>query len=185
MTTETSNADARTIDLATGARQLIVIGFGAVVAAAGFYFVRFGYLALHQGTQETWGQFGDFVGGIVNPFIGLLTFGALAISIILQSRQLQTSSDELRLSRLELELTRKELTRTAEAQLRSEVALAAHAESAESSTRLGLISFLLARYDEEQRLLAHGDRARLVEERQRELTRIVDGLYEQVTSPVR
>jgi hypothetical protein len=43
--------------------------------------------------RASWGQFGDFMGGMVNPFIGLLTIYLLVTTIAQQSRALdQTES---------------------------------------------------------------------------------------------
>jgi hypothetical protein len=45
--------------------------------------------------QETWGQFGDFVGGVLNPFLAFLAFVLLLATLHLQNRELQNSSREL------------------------------------------------------------------------------------------
>lgn len=42
-----------------------------------------------------WGQFGDFFGGTLNPVFGFLSFLALLLALILQSRELSISSREL------------------------------------------------------------------------------------------
>lgn len=51
---------------------------------------------------EHFGQFGDFIGGTLNPILAFLSFMALLYTIKIQM-------DELKLSREELEATRKEL----------------------------------------------------------------------------
>ena len=56
-------------------------------------------------SNEIWGQFGDYVGGTLNPALSFLALIALLYTIKLQSRG-------LRLSTLELEATRKELSET-------------------------------------------------------------------------
>ncbi len=40
-------------------------------------------------SQEIWGQFGDFVGGIVNPVVGLVTIVLLILTLQSQRRELQ------------------------------------------------------------------------------------------------
>jgi hypothetical protein len=55
------------------------------------------------------GTFGDFIGGTLNPILSFLTFMGLLITIILQSK--------------ELEQTRQELQRSAEAQEKTEITL--------------------------------------------------------------
>lgn len=71
------------------------------------YFVRFP--AGFSANNGDWGTFGDFVGGVLNPFFAFLSFTALLMTIILQSRQLEISSDELRASREELAKTSQAL----------------------------------------------------------------------------
>lgn len=87
-----------------------VVGFMVVLGA---YWIFFDgkIVADHQ----RWGTFGDFVGGVLNPFLGFLTILALLVTIVLQNRQLEVSMRELVASRKELELTREELAKTAAA----------------------------------------------------------------------
>lgn len=73
---------------------LVSIGFFFVVCALMFYFYQFhGSLAEKQ---ESWGQFGDYLGGVLNPIFGFLSFIALLSTLALQSRELRLSTRELR-----------------------------------------------------------------------------------------
>jgi hypothetical protein len=75
-----------------------------------FYFFRFSnWHLIPSGSQEVWGQFGDFIGGTLNPLLSFFGLIALLVTIALQSK-------ELELSRKELKLTRKELKKSAAAQ---------------------------------------------------------------------
>jgi len=65
---------------------------------------------------SAWGQFGDYVGGILNPAFSYVALVLLLFTIIIQSQQLKKSSEGLALSRKELELTRGELKRSSDAQ---------------------------------------------------------------------
>lgn len=65
---------------------------------------------------EHWGQFGDFFGGVLNPFLAFCSFMALLYTINIQSKQLTISTEELK-------ETRKELIASREAQERSSAAL--------------------------------------------------------------
>lgn len=66
------------------------------VGVAGLYAWQFqGGLS---GTQEVWGQFGDYLGGVLNPMLGFLTLLALLVTITLQSRELRLSTEELKKS---------------------------------------------------------------------------------------
>lgn len=51
---------------------------------------------------KSFGEFGDFVGGVANPLLALLGFLALLYTIRLQLNELSLSRDELRLTRSEL-----------------------------------------------------------------------------------
>lgn len=42
-----------------------------------------------------WGEFGDFLGGTLNPLFGLLGLLALLLTVLLQSRELSNSTKEL------------------------------------------------------------------------------------------
>jgi Putative phage abortive infection protein len=48
--------------------------------------------------QDKWGQFGDFLGGVLNPIFSFLALIGLLITIALQVRQLRISAHELRSS---------------------------------------------------------------------------------------
>lgn len=77
-----------------------IIGGTAVLSVWGVYLWQFRFGL--SDSQETWGQFGDFVGGTLNSVFGLLGFLILLSSLRLQAK--------------ELEETRKELRATSEAQ---------------------------------------------------------------------
>ena len=79
------------IDLAI-IRTVMVVAVCASIA----YLVYFGvYLKLPLGLAAEWGQFGDFLGGVVNPVVGVAT-------VILVARTLQTTRQEARDTRNEM-----------------------------------------------------------------------------------
>lgn len=91
------------------------------VLAAALYGIRFAHEGLSS-TQEHWGQFGDFVGGVVNPLLGVLTIWLLLKTLGEQQRAVGAAQESLRVQheslavqRKELELTRRELKESAEA----------------------------------------------------------------------
>lgn len=67
-------------------------------------------------SRELWGQFGDFMGGLLNPLLGLLT-------IWLITKSLHQNSEMLAAAREELELARQEIARGVQVQRDTEVAL--------------------------------------------------------------
>lgn len=64
--------------------------------------------------EDKWGQYGDFIGGITNPIISLLTFGGLLYTILVQRRELALQRRELSNSSKALKATEEELRQTKE-----------------------------------------------------------------------
>jgi hypothetical protein len=71
------------------------------VTALGFYFWRF-HLGLSI-EQHVWGQFGDYVGGTLNPLFAFTALLALLYTVKLQSRELRNSAEQLTKSAKALE----------------------------------------------------------------------------------
>lgn len=63
---------------------------------------------------QGWGVFGDFVGGISNPFISAFTFLALIFTIIQNQKVLRINEQELEETRKEIALTREANEKQAE-----------------------------------------------------------------------
>ena len=63
----------------------------------------------------SWGQLGDYLGGVLNPVFGFLSVFALLVALVLQTRELKLSRESLKLSQEELKLTREEQAKAAEA----------------------------------------------------------------------
>lgn len=85
-----------------------IISLLFIAFVVGFYLQNFGYLGIST-KQEVWAQFGDFVGGTLNPILAFFAFIALLYTIKLQSDSLETSKNEL-------QATREELSKSAKAQ---------------------------------------------------------------------
>lgn len=86
----------------------------ALVVVVVVFLVYFSNFHVSLSTSNAdWGTFGDFVGGTLNPILSFLGLIALLLTIVLQSK--------------ELESTRKELERAASAQEKTEVVLKAQA----------------------------------------------------------
>lgn len=68
----------------------ILVIFGAVlffIVIGSYVFFRFGYSISDDNTD--WGQFGDYIGGVLNPIFGFLTFLGLLLTIVLQAKELE------------------------------------------------------------------------------------------------
>jgi hypothetical protein len=89
------------------------IAIGLVGLVLTFYLMEFnnGF----SSENSDWGTFGDFVGGTLNPILSFLSLTALLLTIVLQSK--------------ELESTRKELERSASAQEKTEAVLSKQSET--------------------------------------------------------
>lgn len=112
---------------------------GVLVAAIAFYASQFqGGLSKEQGT---WGQFGDFVGGAVNPIIGFFTIWLLAVSLRQNHKALSQANAEL-------ELTRKAIDDAKAMQAATEAALKAQTGIAEHAKDMNNAIVLMKHFDE-------------------------------------
>lgn len=76
---------------------LFVISIVAVVliiSALLFYRIYVGTEFTHS--NEIWGQFGDYFGGLLNPILSFLALIALLVTITLQSKELKLATNEMR-----------------------------------------------------------------------------------------
>ncbi len=95
-------------------KNILIIMFAIVILACitigivlAFYRLNFpGPLLLEH---DKWGVFGDFLGGVLNPILSFFGLIALLLTIILQSRELEATREDL-------ELTRNELSKSSDAQ---------------------------------------------------------------------
>ena len=86
----------------------------------GFYVAYF-YKNPISKSSENWGQFGDYMGGVINPIFGFISVILLIYTILQQQKALSLQEEELK-------ATREELARSAKAQEASEKALNEQAE---------------------------------------------------------
>ncbi len=86
---------------------IVVISIAIICAiiVGGLYFSHFGSIV---NDKDKWGQFGDYIGGTLNPVFGFL-------SLIILLHVLRQNERALQMSKEELELTRKELKNSATA----------------------------------------------------------------------
>lgn len=100
----------------------IIICFALIFATAilTFYFSKFHYgLSSKTGT---WGEFGDFIGGTLNPFFSALSLLAILWTLIIQSKELSHSTEALREQSKHLDTQSFENTFFALIQLNNEIA---------------------------------------------------------------
>jgi fumarate reductase subunit C len=87
-------ADKLSIWLARIAAAATSVLLGAFLVYA-LYFGKNGLSSNH----EHWGQFGDFIGGIANPIISFFGLVAVLLTVVLQSKQFETTKEELQHTR--------------------------------------------------------------------------------------
>jgi len=75
---------------------IAILSIVTTMLVLGFYFSYFDGSITTE--SDRWGHFGDFLGGTLNSIFGFLGLIALLFTIILQSRELQLSRQELRMS---------------------------------------------------------------------------------------
>lgn len=108
----------------TGFKVMISIITSIAILAAIHFYTEYEFAMVTSSISEedklilsgVLGTKGDYYGGLLNPIFGFLSLMALLYTIVLQSR-------ELSLSRQELEATKNEVKRSADAQEKSEQAL--------------------------------------------------------------
>lgn len=89
-------------------RMQIAAGI-ALAATAGVLYLYFSHFpSTFSGDQGEWGQFGDYVGGLLNPFFSVLGFFALLYTI-------QQQSEVIDIQRIEMASSTVELKRSASA----------------------------------------------------------------------
>lgn len=87
--------------------SIAVFSFSAIVVA--FYIFWFWKRPISQET-ESWGQFGDYIGGLINPFVGIVTVVLVIYSIRMQRRELKASLAEMKYANTSAEKMRFEQT---------------------------------------------------------------------------
>jgi hypothetical protein len=127
--------------------SLLGIAAIALITVVWWYVHNFG--PAPSGSQEIWGQFGDFLGGTLNPILGFLSLVAIVMTLAVQSRQLDLSHEQLKLSRSELEASREELRKSAEAQQNTAEALKHQARFTALSARISAISSAISAIDQQ------------------------------------
>lgn len=105
-------------------KPVILLAVSSLVVAIIIYLGKFALDG--SSTQETWGQFGDFVGGLVNPLIGLCTIWLLVGS-------LKQSHITLLQAHADLETTRQILDETQKTQKATEESLKQQVEIADQT----------------------------------------------------
>lgn len=85
-----------TRNIGKGLIQLMWLGALAAWLVYGLYIYNFapGHWFELSPDQAVWGVFGDYVGGLLNPFFSFLAFIGVLITVVLQSKQLDVVKEQ-------------------------------------------------------------------------------------------
>jgi len=76
----------------------VPVGVAFVLVAAYVGYFKF-YVDAPPGGADSWGQFGDFLGGLLNPVVGTVTIVLLVRTLLAQEHAIRLQTDELILAR--------------------------------------------------------------------------------------
>lgn len=74
---------------------LVILGVALIVVVVAFGVYATYFPGPIESEHDRWGQFGDFIGGTLNPILGFLSLLALLMTLAIQNRELSISSKEL------------------------------------------------------------------------------------------
>lgn len=122
-----------------------------VIGVAAFFFIivaihLYNFIVTGKADQEAFAQFGDYVGGLLNPVLGFSTVLLLIYSIRIQAKELKNTSEDLRLTRLEMERANIEARKSAEAMLKQSMLMERRDKLKEVYLSLDVYKSQLERY---------------------------------------
>lgn len=83
-------------------RWLLAIGAASAVGVQGMYLYKFGAWPITLSSDPAvWGQYGDYVGGLLNPIFSSLAFSGLVVTIVLQARQIDEGKHNAELEEMQ------------------------------------------------------------------------------------
>jgi hypothetical protein len=86
-------------------RWLLAIGALSALAVQGSYLYKFVFVPgawfTLSNDQAVWGQYGDYVGGLLNPIFSSLAFSGLVATIVLQARQIDDAKRNAELEEMQ------------------------------------------------------------------------------------
>lgn len=110
-------------DINVFSRRAVFASISFFCIALLIYFIKF--YCSGESNQATWGQLGDFMGGLINPIIGLITIIFLSYNLKQNERLLTQSQEELMLTREELKKG-QEIQKATETALKEQIAVAVY-----------------------------------------------------------
>lgn len=87
-------------DMLRDGRIALIFVCSALIGAISFYAYTFGFSIVKD--KNEWGAFGDFIGGLLNPIVGVVTVFLVLLNARLQRLELRNSLREMKNSNLAL-----------------------------------------------------------------------------------
>lgn len=119
-TSGTLNTSKPTHSMVTALQNWGAMAIAALIIVAVFCVYRSHFPGDWSTTHSVWGEFGDFMGGVINPLIGLCTIWLLTVSLKQSNLALAQANAELELTRTILASTERTQLETVEA-LKSQI----------------------------------------------------------------
>lgn len=132
------------------------------ISVAGLYYAKFSANGA-SGNPTSWAEFGDYFGGVLNPIIGLFTIIILAITLRINSDQLEQSRAEVKLSQEALKVAMDELKRGQALQEMTEKSLREQIETMAKQTDMSS-AVSLYKYWQECAVITNGFKETSVDE---------------------
>lgn len=83
-------------------RWLLAIGAVSAIGVQGIYLYKFGSWPITLSNDPgVWGQYGDYIGGLLNPIFSSLAFSGLVVTIVLQARQIDEGKHNAELEEMQ------------------------------------------------------------------------------------
>ncbi len=83
-------------------RWLLAIGAASAVGVQAMYLYKFGSWPITLSNDPAmWGQYGDYIGGLLNPIFSSLAFSGLVVTIVLQARQIDEGKHNAELEEMQ------------------------------------------------------------------------------------
>lgn len=148
MTEKQSKTDIETIEPPNDRILWWILGTAIGVFGLALLMYRLKFPGDFSTDHAVCGQFGDFMGGLVNPIVGLLTVGMLVLSIRQSNLALRQTSKALAQTKEELELTREAIAQGVHLQEATEKALTRQIALAEETKDISNAMALMKHFEE-------------------------------------
>ena len=118
---------------------VIFVAILALIGCLSLY--KYNFSGPLSSAQEVWGQFGDFLGGTLNPIFSLLSLIAILVTLFVQTRELSNSTETLRTQSINFKVQAFETSFFTLIRMKSETLKAIDLEETEPDEFVGVRAF--------------------------------------------